>query len=91
MQQGQQHAALHQQSGLGTSARAGPDIVAFSDPSACAIYLAVGWTGSTPAELSVLAHEMVRHAQTMATRRFDCLAEREREGGPAGERSHFLY
>lgn len=55
------------------------EIVAFHDPPAHTIYLPAGWSGQTPAELSVLVHEMVHHAQALAGRRFACPAERERQ------------
>jgi hypothetical protein len=65
-----------------------PEIVAFYDTPAQAIYLPSGWTGSTPAELSVLVHEMVHHAQAEAGRRFACPAERERQAYDA--QTHWL-
>lgn len=65
-----------------------PEVVAFYDTPARAIYLPSGWTGSTPAELSVLVHEMVHHAQAEAGRRFACPAERERQAYDA--QTHWL-
>jgi hypothetical protein len=56
----------------------GPDVVALYDPGARAIHLPRGWTGATPAELSVLVHEMVHHQQAAAGERFACAAEREK-------------
>lgn len=41
------------------------------------IYLMQGWTGTTPAELSMLVHEMVHHLQFSADMRFACPGERE--------------
>src|SRR5665648_166313 len=41
-------------------------IVAFYDMPQRTIYLAEGWTGKTPAESSVLVHEMVHHLQTVS-------------------------
>jgi hypothetical protein len=41
------------------------------------IYLSEAWTGHTPADLSVLVHEMVHHLQAAADMRFACPAERE--------------
>jgi hypothetical protein len=64
------------------------EIVAFYDTPAHAIYLPSGWTGSTPAELSVLVHEMVHHAQAEAGRRYACLGERERQAYDA--QTHWL-
>lgn len=42
------------------------------------IYLPEGWTGSSPAELSVLVHEMVHHLQNQASMTFACTEEREK-------------
>ena len=36
------------------------------------IYVMQGWTGTTPAELSMLVHEMVHHLQSSADMRFAC-------------------
>jgi hypothetical protein len=41
------------------------------------IYLPEGWTGGTPAELSVLVHEMVHHFQHVLGLKFECPQERE--------------
>jgi hypothetical protein len=41
------------------------------------IYLAEGWTGTTPAELSILVHEMVHHLQNVGGLRYGCHQERE--------------
>ena len=41
------------------------------------IYLSEAWTGHTPADLSVLVHELVHHLQAAADMRFACPAERE--------------
>jgi hypothetical protein len=69
----------------------GSDIVAFYNAPARVIVLPVGWTGETPAELSILVHEMVHHAQTSAERRFACPAEREREAYDAQARFLALF
>jgi hypothetical protein len=53
------------------------DVVALYDDSSHTIYVAEGWTGGTPAELSVLVHEMVHHQQAAAGMRFACPGERE--------------
>ena len=52
-------------------------VVAVYDDREGTIYVAEGWTGRTPAELSVLVHEMVHHLQAAAGMRFACPAERE--------------
>jgi hypothetical protein len=53
------------------------DVVALYDDARRTIYLSEGWTGRSPAELSVLVHEMVHHLQATADRRFACPGERE--------------
>lgn len=62
--------------GPGTDVRPG-DVVAVYDDTDGTIYLSQGWTGSTPADLSVLVHEMVHHLQSAAGMRFACPGERE--------------
>ena len=42
------------------------------------IYLPHGWAGRTPAELSVLVHEMVHHLQNIAKLTHECPQEREK-------------
>lgn len=53
------------------------DVIALYDDADRTIYLSSGWTGRTPAELSVLVHEMVHHLQSAADMRFACPGERE--------------
>jgi hypothetical protein len=53
------------------------DVVALYDPAERTILLPDGWTGATPAEISVLVHEMVHHMQTAAGRPYSCPGERE--------------
>jgi len=53
------------------------EVVAAYDPLAKTIYLPQGWSGSTPAELSVLVHEMVHHLQTLARLKYECLQASE--------------
>lgn len=59
------------------SAVAPGDVMAAYDDDNRTIYLMEGWTGRSPAELSVLVHEMVHHLQASADMRFACPAERE--------------
>jgi hypothetical protein len=53
------------------------DVVAVYDDSAETIYLADGWNGATPAEMSVLIHEMVHHLQNRSATKFECPQQRE--------------
>jgi hypothetical protein len=50
------------------------------------IYLRDDWTGSTPAELSVLVHEIVHHLQNLGQVKFQCPQEREQLAYLAQER-----
>ena len=54
------------------------DVVALYDDQTKTIYLSDKWTGRTPAELSVLVHEMVHHLQNEAGTTYECPAEREK-------------
>jgi len=54
------------------------DVVALYNDETSTIYLSDRWTGRTPAELSVLVHEMVHHLQNAAGTAYECPAERER-------------
>ena len=42
------------------------------------IYLPDTWTGQTPAEQSMLVHEMVHHLQNVAHLKYECPQEREK-------------
>ncbi len=50
------------------------------------IYLPLGWTGKTPAETSMLVHEMVHHIQNVAQIKHECLQAREKLAYAAQER-----
>lgn len=53
------------------------EVVAVYDDVTETILLAEGWTGKSPAELSVIVHEMVHHLQNRARLRFECETARE--------------
>jgi len=55
-----------------------PDVEALYDDSNRTIYLAEGWTGGTPTEVSVLVHEMVHHLQNQEGLRYECPQAREK-------------
>jgi hypothetical protein len=42
------------------------------------IHLREDWTGASPAEYSVLVHELVHHLQSLAEIKYECPAEREK-------------
>ena len=50
------------------------------------IYLPLEWTGRTPAELSVLVHEMVHHSQNLSHTTFECPEAREKLAYEAQEK-----
>ena len=53
-------------------------IVAVYNDDTRTIYLPDGWAGRTPAELSILVHEMVHHLQNIAKLRHECPQAREK-------------
>lgn len=73
----QSHARGGEQSPLARAALK-RDVEALYDDSTRTIYLPEGWTGATPAEVSVLVHEMVHHLQNVAGLTFECPQARER-------------
>ena len=48
------------------------EVVAAYDPLTKTIFLPERWTGSTPAELSILVHEMVHHLQYVGRLKYEC-------------------
>jgi hypothetical protein len=54
------------------------EVVAVYDDRSRTIYLPSGWTGESPAEQSILVHEMVHHLQNVAGLRYDCGGAREK-------------
>lgn len=67
------------------------DTVAVYSDSTRTIYLAENWTGGTPAELSVLVHEMVHHLQSLAGLKYECPQAREKLAYTAQERWLALF
>jgi hypothetical protein len=62
------------------------EVVAVYDDATRTIYLQDGWNADTPADLSVLVHEMVHHLQNIGELKFECPQERERVAYQAQER-----
>jgi uncharacterized protein DUF6647 len=60
------------------SSSAQHDTVAVYYDATRTIYLPAGWTGGTPAELSVLVHEVVHHLQNVLRLKYECPQEREK-------------
>jgi hypothetical protein len=53
------------------------ETVASYDPLTRTIILPEGWTGDTPADLSMLVHEMVHHLQHAAHMKYECVPASE--------------
>jgi hypothetical protein len=70
---------------------AGPDTVAIYDRNEATIYLPLDWSGQTPAEISVLVHEMVHHLQHVAQSQFECPQAREQLAYAAQQRWLSLF
>src|SRR5258708_35045684 len=58
------------------------DIVSLYNNDQRTIYLRDEWTGKTPADLSILVHEMVHHLQNSAHVTYECPGARERLAYP---------
>ena len=61
------------------------DVVAVYHDKRRTIYLSEGWIGKTPAELSILVHEMVHHLQNLGGQFFFCPEAREKPAYDAQE------
>lgn len=61
-------------------------IAAVYDDAKKTILLPKGWAGRSPAELSVLLHELVHHIQTTANLKYECPAAREKLAYAAQEK-----
>jgi hypothetical protein len=59
----------------------GRDIVAVYDDSKRTIYLPEGWTGVSPAEQSLLVHEIVHHLQNLGNLKYECAGSWSAERG----------
>lgn len=53
-------------------------VVAIYDTSSHTIYLPEKWRGESPADQSILVHEMVHHLQNLGGIKFECPAAREK-------------
>lgn len=54
------------------------EVVALYEGTTKTIFLSNTWTGTTPAEQSVLVHEMVHHLQNLGKLKFECPMAREK-------------
>jgi len=66
-------------SGKTTAPETHEDVFAIYDDASRTIYLHEDWRGTTPADSSLLVHEMVHHLQNVAGMRFACPGEREKD------------
>ena len=57
---------------------AGINLIAVYDDRSRTIYLPADWSASSPADVSVLVHEMVHHLQRFDEKTFACAEEREK-------------
>ena len=62
------------------------DVVSVYNIETHTIYMRDDWKGTTPADVSVLVHEMVHHLQTLARLKFACPQEREQMAFRAQQR-----
>jgi hypothetical protein len=62
------------------------ELVSVYDDAKKTIYLPQDWMADSPAELSVLVHEMVHHLQNVGRQKFACPEEREQLAYEAQER-----
>jgi Domain of unknown function (DUF6647) len=67
------------------------EIVSVYEDATKTIYLPSNWKASTPAQLSVLVHEMVHHLQNVGKLKFRCPQEREELAYKAQERWLALF
>ncbi len=62
------------------------EVVALYEGTTRTIFLSDLWTGTTPADQSVLVHEMVHHLQNLGELRFECPRAREKLAYTAQDR-----
>ncbi len=62
-----------------------PEIIAAYDDATRTILLPDDWAANTPADLSILVHEMVHHLQNVAKLQYECPASREKDAYRAQE------
>lgn len=62
------------------------DVVAVYNTDTRTVYLRDDWKGVTPADVSILVHEMVHHLQTAGSLKFPCPQEREQTAFQAQQR-----
>jgi len=62
------------------------EVVSVYDDAKKTIYLPQDWAADTPAELSVLVHEMAHHLQNVGRLKFACPQEREQLAYEAQDR-----
>ncbi len=55
-----------------------PEVESFYDDTSWTVHLSQDWTGGSPAELSLLVHEMVHHLQSAAKLTYACPGAREK-------------
>ena len=63
---------------LRNAGQTGDDLVAVYDDRSRTIYLPANWSASSPADVSVLVHEMVHHLQRFDDEIFACAEAREK-------------
>ena len=61
----------------GAGAEFGHGVHAFYDDRSRTIYLREEWAGTTPADVSLLVHELTHHVQNVAGLTYDCPEARE--------------
>lgn len=65
------------EAGRSAQAEIGHDVHAIYDDLSRTIFLPNGWTAASPADVSVLVHELVHHLQNVGNLKYDCPQARE--------------